>query len=170
MVEKISCGFAHSLVLTTDGIVYGFGYDRFGQIGCDIKLNQNIPIKVKSKTKFIEIATDFLAIFRSQNQRKAYVMFGANVVLKSFRFREKPNISQFMTFFSIIQNTKSDISDKPMLFDNKSITNDITDSILSLFNNQKYSDIQFKVENSIFCHKLILKTRCNYFDSMLSED
>lgn len=169
LVQKISCGFAHSLVLATDGIVYGFGYDQFGQIGCDIKLNQNIPIKVKSKTKFIEIATDFLSNISVAKSEKGLCYVWGECCLEIISI---PRETRYKSIHSVFANySKHKITYKPMFFDNKSITNDITDSISSLFNNQKYSDIQFKVENRIiFCHKLILKTRCNYFDSMLSEN
>ena len=50
-------------------------------------------------------------------------------------------------------------------------SNGVIDSIIGLFNNQRYSDIKFKVDNKhIFAHKLILKTRCDYYSSMLSEN
>ncbi|CAG2117250.1 unnamed protein product, partial [Medioppia subpectinata] len=34
-IREISCGFSHSLALTGDGCVYGWGYNRFGQVGSD---------------------------------------------------------------------------------------------------------------------------------------
>ncbi|CAG2100101.1 unnamed protein product [Medioppia subpectinata] len=33
--SDICCGFHHSLVLTSDGCVYGWGANMFGQLGCD---------------------------------------------------------------------------------------------------------------------------------------
>ncbi|CAG2115699.1 unnamed protein product [Medioppia subpectinata] len=33
-ITQISCGSYHSLALTGEGCVYGWGYDRYGQVGC----------------------------------------------------------------------------------------------------------------------------------------
>ena len=50
-------------------------------------------------------------------------------------------------------------------------SNGVIDSIIGLFNNQRYSDIKFKVDiKHIVAHKLILKTRCDYYSSMFSEN
>jgi hypothetical protein len=43
--------------------------------------------------------------------------------------------------------------------------------LLNLFNDPKYSEIKFKIENKhIYCHKVILRSRCEHFRSMLSEN
>jgi len=33
-ISQISCGFYHTMILTSDGCVYGWGYNRYGQLGC----------------------------------------------------------------------------------------------------------------------------------------
>ena len=46
-IKKISCGSAHTLVLTSDGMVYGWGNNEFGQIGCGKELGKKISVIVK---------------------------------------------------------------------------------------------------------------------------
>ncbi len=58
-VTKISCGLAHSLLLSRDGDIYAFGRNNCGQIGNNCKINQLIPHKLYSSVKFIDIATHF---------------------------------------------------------------------------------------------------------------
>ena len=33
-IYQISCGFYHTMILTSDGCVYGWGHNRYGQLGC----------------------------------------------------------------------------------------------------------------------------------------
>ncbi|CAG2168288.1 unnamed protein product [Oppiella nova] len=44
-VQQISCGFQHSLALTSNGQVYGWGRNIKGQIGCGDKQNDNFDEK-----------------------------------------------------------------------------------------------------------------------------
>ena len=46
-IKQISCGSVHTLVLTSDGMVYGWGGNRYGQIGCGKELGENISVIVK---------------------------------------------------------------------------------------------------------------------------
>ena len=46
-IKQISCGSAHTLVLTSEGMVYGWGYNRYGQIGCGKELGEYISVIVK---------------------------------------------------------------------------------------------------------------------------
>ena len=44
IIKQISCGSYHTLVLTSDGMVYGWGDNEFGQIAYGIVLGENILI------------------------------------------------------------------------------------------------------------------------------
>ena len=46
-IKQISCGSVHTLVLTSDGMVYGWGNNRYGQIGCGKELGEYISVIVK---------------------------------------------------------------------------------------------------------------------------
>jgi alpha-tubulin suppressor-like RCC1 family protein len=56
-INKISCGSVHSLILTRDGNIYGFGFNSFGQLGNNNLKNHFIPTKIQCQQKFIEIAS-----------------------------------------------------------------------------------------------------------------
>ncbi len=57
LITKISCGQYHSLLLSNDEIIYGFGNNDFGQIGIVTKENQIKPTKLNNQKKFIDIAS-----------------------------------------------------------------------------------------------------------------
>ena len=44
IIRQISCGSAHTLVLTSDGQVFGWGYNSYGQIGCGIEMGNKILV------------------------------------------------------------------------------------------------------------------------------
>ena len=44
MIEQISCGSGHTLVLTTGGVIYGWGVNDNGQIGCGTELGDKISV------------------------------------------------------------------------------------------------------------------------------
>ena len=46
-IKQISCGSEHTLVLTSDGMVYGWGRNSYGQIGCKIELGKKISVIMK---------------------------------------------------------------------------------------------------------------------------
>ena len=50
IIEQISCGSAHTLVLSNDGMVYGWGDNRDGQIGCGKELGEKISVITHLKT------------------------------------------------------------------------------------------------------------------------
>ena len=44
---KIYAGFHHSMALTSDGKLYGWGNNEFGQLGIGSKVDQSVPIIVQ---------------------------------------------------------------------------------------------------------------------------
>ena len=50
IIKQISCGSLHTLILSNDGIVYGWGDNRFGQIGCGIELGEKISVITQLKS------------------------------------------------------------------------------------------------------------------------
>jgi RCC1 and BTB domain-containing protein len=55
--KKVSCGPYYTLILSTHGDIYGFGSNKYGQLGNECLQNQYIPSKIDNAKKFIDIAT-----------------------------------------------------------------------------------------------------------------
>ena len=53
--EKIACGYAHTLALSDEGVVYVWGGNGFGQLGIGSKANVCIPQKVSRSSYMYEI-------------------------------------------------------------------------------------------------------------------
>jgi hypothetical protein len=56
-IKKISCGRCHCLLLSSDGDIYAFGYNKFGEVGNGTRDRQRCPIKLELNNKFIDIAS-----------------------------------------------------------------------------------------------------------------
>lgn len=41
---QIACGYAHTLALTDEGLVYAWGASSYGQLGTGNKSNQSCPV------------------------------------------------------------------------------------------------------------------------------
>jgi RCC1 and BTB domain-containing protein len=176
-IKQIACGACHSLLLTTDGDVLAFGLNNFGQIGHkNLAKPQIYPIKVSplGSNKFVDIASEcksnisiaksidgFCYVWGESNGRKVY----------------NPERTQFKSVFdAFVSNSKRKVTHKSMplnvkLLNPKSPQFRIYESISGLFNDSKESDFKFKVNGKyIFVHKLLLKTRCEHFRNMFSNN
>jgi alpha-tubulin suppressor-like RCC1 family protein/tRNA A-37 threonylcarbamoyl transferase component Bud32 len=56
-IEKISCGTAHSLLLSSDGNIYAFGRNKSGELGNQKQKNESSPQRIKIEIKFIDISS-----------------------------------------------------------------------------------------------------------------
>jgi alpha-tubulin suppressor-like RCC1 family protein len=62
LVDKITCGAYHSILLTKDGFIYAFGNNSLGQIGNGmVGKIQLIPKKLNHEKRFIDIASHWSA-------------------------------------------------------------------------------------------------------------
>ena len=48
LVTSVACGFNHTVALTEEGEVYGWGFNKDGRVGCDSKeMVVDIPTKIR---------------------------------------------------------------------------------------------------------------------------
>ncbi|XP_054160492.1 RCC1 and BTB domain-containing protein 2-like [Oppia nitens] len=76
-VVAVSCGNSHTLALTTDGLVFAFGRNCYGQIGNSSQQHQSIPTRVFIKDKIISISSGKCHSLAVSHLGKAYV-WGSN--------------------------------------------------------------------------------------------
>ncbi len=119
IVERISCGTWHSLLLSKDGYIYVFGSNSWGQIGNGYYGNQLTPIKINDEIKFIDIATHHsLNISVSLSRDNKCYVWGK---CKNENFKT-PNKTDFGTFAAVFNNYTSiqyEISEQLIEFKDK---------------------------------------------------
>lgn len=77
VIVQISAGYHHSLVLTDDGKVYGFGFNKFGQLGLGDNDNRSSPVLNHVLNNIIQICAGFNHSLALMNNGQVYG-FGNN--------------------------------------------------------------------------------------------
>jgi RCC1 and BTB domain-containing protein len=175
IIKSICCGYAHSLLLTIDGDIYAFGWNNCGQIGNGNNTNQLNPVKITVSQKFNEIISSHLvgtniSVAKAQN---GYCYVWGQCENESFSIPKKTEIKSTHEIFS--KYSKIKITPKPIylystLSDEFSTRNRALENMLKIFNNPKYSDLSFKIEDKhIYVQKFILQTNCKHFEKKFTE-
>ena len=140
-IKKVVCGQYHSLLLSSDGDIYAFGCNQFGQIGNGNKMNQNYPYKIISGTKFADIGShplSSISVAISHNSGNCLVWGECEPEVMTTP-RETP-LQSFHDVFSIYSKRK--ITYKPIHFDEKPTVNPIVESLRKAFNDFELSDFR----------------------------
>jgi hypothetical protein len=61
-IEKISCGSAHSLLLSSDGNIYAFGRNKSGELGNQKEENELSPHRIITDKKFVDISSHWSSV------------------------------------------------------------------------------------------------------------
>ncbi|KYN06247.1 X-linked retinitis pigmentosa GTPase regulator like protein, partial [Cyphomyrmex costatus] len=78
----ISAGYAHTLALSIDGVVYAFGCNILGQLGTGDNTKSSIPIKVSLPDGITLISTGYFHNLAVSNTNKLYIWGASPQVLR----------------------------------------------------------------------------------------
>ena len=77
-ISQISCGFSHTLLLTSNGVIFGWGDNRMGQLGLnDHYIYEPQHLRLNEENKIAYIFCSLEHSFVSLNNGFVY-MFGEN--------------------------------------------------------------------------------------------
>jgi RCC1 and BTB domain-containing protein len=173
VIKSISCGYCHSLLLTTNGDIYAFGCNRFCQIGNGNNTNQLKPVKITGSRKFNEILCNPLLNISVAKADNDYCYVWGECENETFSTLHKTEIKSIEEI--IVKYSKIKITPKPFhlssaIYNESSSRNRLLENMLKIFNNSKYSDLSFKIEDKhIYVQKCILETNCKYFEEKFTE-
>ncbi len=174
VIKSISCGYCHSLLLTTNGDIYAFGCNRFCQIGNGNNTNQLKPVKITGSRKFNEILCNPLLNISVAKADNDYCYVWGECENETFSTPQKTEIKSIHEIFA--KYSKRKITYRKIDFHTTSVcissnSNPSLKKLLKLFNNPKQSDLKFKIENKyIYVQKCILETNCKYFEFKFTEN
>ena len=164
-VVKVVCGYAHTLALSDEGELYGWGANSYGQLGTGNKANSCVPTRVAEDIgRVIDIAAShYNHISAAITQDSTVYMWGQchgqSVVL--------PTPTSFVRLHDVFACFATPaVTPVPMVTEISSVPN-IMDSLKLAFDDASTADVKFVVEGKdINVHKAILKIRCEHFRSM----
>ncbi|KAK9296481.1 hypothetical protein QLX08_009530 [Tetragonisca angustula] len=171
IIEKIVCGYKHTLALSDKGDLYVWGDNSYGQLGyIDSSIQARTPTKLKIpgiSGRVLDIATShyhFISV--AKNEANQIFMWGqcyGQKILMPMRTTLKC-IYYVFTYYA-----SPNIAHQPFIFHSDKETN-LADSLRDAFDDPTTSDLTIQAHGkSIHVHKAILKIRSNYFKMMFQE-
>uniref|UniRef100_A0A2I3G8M1 RCC1 and BTB domain-containing protein 2 n=1 Tax=Nomascus leucogenys TaxID=61853 RepID=A0A2I3G8M1_NOMLE len=168
-VQRVACGYAHTLVLTDEGQVYAWGANSYGQLGTGNKSNQSYPTPVTvEKDRIIEIAACHSTHTSAAKTQGGHVyMWG--------QCRGQSVILPHLTHFSCTDDVFACFATPAVTWRLLSVEPDdhltVAESLKREFDNPDTADLKFLVDGKyIYAHKVLLKIRCEHFRSSLEDN
>ncbi|NWU93491.1 RCBT2 protein, partial [Upupa epops] len=168
-VQRVACGYAHTLVLTDEGQIYAWGANSYGQLGTGNKSNQSYPTTVTvDKDRVIEIAACHSAHTSAAKTQSGQVyMWG--------QCRGQSVILPHLTHFACTDDVFACFATPAVMWRLLSVEPDdhltVAQSLKKEFDNPETADLKFLVDGKyIHVHKVLLKIRCEHLRSILNSD
>ncbi|XP_072035164.1 RCC1 and BTB domain-containing protein 1-like [Amphiura filiformis] len=166
VVSQIVCGYAHSMALSDEGILYAWGANSYGQLGTGNKANLVTATRVGTDIgRFVEVAaTHYTHVSAAMTQNGQIYMWG--------QCRGQSVTAPLQTKFTCLDDVfacfaSPPVTWRPLTFENFVGRRALEDSLRGAFDNKDTTDLKFIVEGkSIHIHKAVLKIRCEHFRSM----
>ncbi|XP_030635910.1 RCC1 and BTB domain-containing protein 1 isoform X1 [Chanos chanos] len=195
-VLQIACGYAHSLALTDEGLLYAWGSNTYGQLGTGNKINQLSPVPILAeKERIVEVAACHSTHTSAAKTQSGQVYMwgqcrGQSIVLPHlthfactddvFACFATPSVMwrllstgacvsscvNMIFFFFPLSIFFSFFIFSFLVLDHDDFLT-VAQSLKKEFDNPETSDLKFSVDGKyIHVHKAILKIRCEHFRSM----
>uniref|UniRef100_A0A8C9FB10 BTB domain-containing protein n=1 Tax=Pavo cristatus TaxID=9049 RepID=A0A8C9FB10_PAVCR len=168
-VIEVACGSHHSMVLTSDGEVYTWGYNNSGQVGSGSTANQPIPRRVTSCLQnkvVVNIACGQMCSMAVVENGEVYVWgYNGNGQLGLGSSGNQPTPCRI----AALQGIRVQRVCVTKLWPDDHLT--VAQSLKKEFDNPETADLKFLVDGKyIHVHKVLLKIRCEHFRSILNND
>ncbi|XP_043388880.1 RCC1 and BTB domain-containing protein 1 isoform X4 [Caretta caretta] len=164
-VLQITCGYAHTLALTDEGLLYSWGANTYGQLGTGNKSNQLSPAQIMvEKERVVEIAACHSShTSAAKTQGGQVYMWG--------QCRGQSVVVPHLTHFTCTDDVFACFSTPAVMWRLLSVEHEdsltVAESLKKEFDSPETSDLKFRVDGKyIHVHKAVLKIRCEHFRTM----
>ncbi|NXC92891.1 RCBT2 protein, partial [Certhia familiaris] len=162
-VQRVACGYAHTLVLTDEGQIYAWGANSYGQLGTGNKSNQSYPttVIVDKDSGIAPLVMRHGLILNAATSLCVLV-----VLLQMLLISFLPDaLATWEIFYCLLLY----INPLFILEPDDHLT--VAQSLKKEFDNPETADLKFLVDGKyIHVHKVLLKIRCEHFRSILNND
>ncbi|XP_030420591.1 RCC1 and BTB domain-containing protein 1 isoform X2 [Gopherus evgoodei] len=162
---EITCGYAHTLALTDEGLLYSWGANTYGQLGTGNKSNQLSPAQIMmEKERVVEIAACHSShTSAAKTQGGQVYMWG--------QCRGQSVVLPHLTHFTCTDDVFACFSTPAVMWRLLSVEHEdsltVAESLKKEFDSPETSDLKFRVDGKyIHVHKAVLKIRCEHFRTM----
>ncbi|XP_023695221.1 RCC1 and BTB domain-containing protein 2 isoform X3 [Paramormyrops kingsleyae] len=167
-VVQIACGYAHTLALTDEGLIYAWGANSYGQLGTGNKSNQAWPILINmDKERMVEVAACHMShTSAARTQGGQVFMWG--------QCRGQVVVIPHLTHFTSTDDVFACFATPAVTWHLLTVDGDdhltVAQSLKKEFDSPEISDLKFLVDGKcIHVHKALLRIRCEHFRELLNE-
>ncbi|XP_066581210.1 RCC1 and BTB domain-containing protein 1-like isoform X2 [Prorops nasuta] len=169
VIEKIVCGYSHTLALSDGGVIYGWGSNTYGELGFDNKTNICTPTKLSASK--MGMVSDIAA--SHCNHISAAVGAGGKIFMWGQCLGisiTEPTLTSLSHLHNVLACYAScSVMHCPLILHAEEEIS-VMDCLREAFNDPALSDLVFEVRGEpIYVHKAVLKIRCQYFRTMFQE-
>ncbi|XP_062302734.1 RCC1 and BTB domain-containing protein 1 isoform X2 [Osmerus eperlanus] len=165
-VLQIASGYAHSLALTDEGLLYAWGANTYGQLGTGNKSNQLNPVQImaEKESRIIEIAACHSTHTSAAKTQSGQVfMWG--------QCRGQSIVLPHLTHFGTTDDVFACFATPSVMWRLLSMEHDdfltVAQSLRKEFDSPETADLKFSIDGKfVHVHKAVLKIRCEHFRSM----
>ncbi|XP_043461516.1 RCC1 and BTB domain-containing protein 1-like isoform X1 [Leptopilina heterotoma] len=169
VIEKVVCGYSHTLALSDEGTLYSWGGNSYGQLGLGNKANSCSPVKITLPE--MGRVSDIAALH--YNHISVAVGQGGRIFMWG-QCRGQSVTTPVATYLPHIHDALAcyatpSVMHEPLVL-NADEDSGILECLKQAFDDPATSDLTIQVQGkSIHVHKSVLKIRCQYFRSMFQE-
>ncbi|XP_062328674.1 RCC1 and BTB domain-containing protein 2 isoform X2 [Osmerus eperlanus] len=167
-IVQVACGYAHTLALTDEGLVYAWGANSYGQLGTGNKSNQSLPTLINmDKERMVEVAACHTSHTSAAKTQSGQVfMWG--------QCRGQAVACPHLTHFGTTDDVFACFATPAVTWHLLTVDGDdyltVAQSLKREFDSPDISDLKFLVDGKcIHVHKALLKIRCEHFRALLNE-
>ncbi|XP_076547621.1 RCC1 and BTB domain-containing protein 1-like isoform X2 [Osmia lignaria lignaria] len=170
VIEKVVCGYMHTLALSNEGALYVWGGNSSGQLGHGSTLENN-PVPFKLEVEEMGRVQDIAALHCSHisvamgKENQVFIWgqcLGQNIIAP--RCTPLRCLHDAFAYYAWPRVTY-----QPLVFNKKGLS--LSNNLDEAFDDQVTSDFIIKVQGRhIHVHKAILKIRCQYFRTMFQDN
>ncbi|KAM4795005.1 RCC1 and BTB domain-containing protein 1 [Rhinophrynus dorsalis] len=163
-IVQIVFGYAHTLGLSDQGVLYAWGANTHGQLGIGNKSNQLSPVKVGTNERMVEIAACHSSHTSAAKSQSGQVyMWGL--------CRGQAILAPHLMHFTCTDDVFACFSNPPVMWRILSVEHEdfltVAESLKKEFDSEQTADLKFRVDGKdIHVHKAVLKIRCEHFRTM----
>ncbi|KAI4497020.1 hypothetical protein M0802_007766 [Mischocyttarus mexicanus] len=169
IIEKVACGYAHTLALSDEGVLYVWGSNSYGQLGLGNKTNTCVPVKLPvvvmgkvSDVAALHYGHISVAIGEGQKVFMWGQCRGQCITI--------PTPTPLASMHDVLAYYGSPSVMHRPLFLHAAEEMSILDCLKKAFDDSTTSDLTIQIEGkNIYVHKALLKIRCQYFRTMFQE-
>ncbi|XP_060815883.1 uncharacterized protein LOC132907131 [Bombus pascuorum] len=169
VIEKVVCGYMHTLALSDEGVLYVWGANSYGQLGLNTDSNVWTPrkLQIPEMGRILDIATShYHHISLAMCEGNRIFMWG-QCLGQSIKV---PILTPLKCLYdALAYYAFPPVMHQPLIFHNDEEAN-IANSLRNAFDDPTTSDLVIQVHGKpIHVHKAVLKIRCHYFRTMFQE-